>query len=90
MLQEIGVGSADELLQDVPEEFRHADNGKVPGMHIMEPHASELIAEGTLTIQMGATARDIAFTMHARPTLSEAILETSMGQLDGSIHFQRR
>ena len=58
-------------------------------MHIMGPHASELIAEGTLAIQMGATARDIASAIHAHPTLSEAILETAMGQLDGSIHFRR-
>jgi dihydrolipoamide dehydrogenase len=67
-----------------------AESGKVLGMHIMGPHASELIIEGTLAIQMGATARDIASTIHAHPTLSEAILETAMGQLDGSIHFQRR
>jgi dihydrolipoamide dehydrogenase len=66
-----------------------AQNGRVLGMHIMGPHASELIAEGTLAIQMGATARDIASTIHAHPTLSEAILETAMGQLDGSIHFRR-
>ena len=66
-----------------------AENGKVLSMHIMGPHASELIAEGTLAIQMGATARDIASTIHAHPTLSEAILETAMGQLDGSIHFRR-
>jgi dihydrolipoamide dehydrogenase len=67
----------------------NAENGSVLGMHIMGPHASELIAEGTLAIQMGATARDIAFTLHAHPTLPEAIHETAMGQLDGSIHFQR-
>ena len=67
-----------------------AKNGKVLGMHIMGPHASELIAEGALAVRMGATARDIASTIHAHPTLSEAILETAMGQLDGSIHFQRR
>ncbi len=67
----------------------NAETGKVLSMHIMGPHASELIAEGTLAIQMGATARDIASTIHAHPTLSEAILETAMGQLDGSIHFQK-
>ena len=66
----------------------NAENGSVLGMHIVGPHACELIAEGTLAIQMGATARDIAFTLHAHPTLPEAIHETAMGQLDGSIHFQ--
>ena len=68
----------------------HAENGRVLGMHMMGPHASDLIAEGTLAIQMGATAQDITHTLHAHPTLPEAILEAAMGQLDGSIHFQRR
>ncbi|GAJ22970.1 unnamed protein product, partial [marine sediment metagenome] len=64
-------------------------NGRVLGMHIMGPHASDLIAEGVLAIQLGATAKDIAHTIHAHPTLPEAVLEATMGQLEGSIHFQR-
>ncbi len=67
----------------------HADNGKVLGMHIMGPHASDLIAEGALAVQLGATAEDIAHTIHAHPTLPETIHEAAMGQLYGSIHFQR-
>ena len=66
----------------------NAENGSVLGMHIMGPHASDLIAEGALAIQLGATASDIAHTIHAHPTLSEAVHETAMGQLEGSIHFQ--
>jgi len=67
----------------------NADNGRVLGVHIMGSHASELIAEGVLAMQLGATAEDIAHTIHAHPTLPEAVRETAMGQLDGSIHFQR-
>ena len=67
----------------------NADNGMVLGMHIMGPHASELIAEGVLAIQLGATAKDVAHTIHAHPTLPEAVRETAMGQLDGAIHFRR-
>jgi len=67
-----------------------AENGKVLGMHIMGPHADDLIAEGALAIQLGATAKDIAHTIHAHPTLPEAVLEAAMGQLDGAIHFQRK
>ncbi len=67
----------------------NAKNGRVLGIHIMGPHASELIAEGVLAMQLGATASDIAHTIHAHPTLSEAVHETAMGQLEGSIHFQR-
>ena len=66
-----------------------ARNSRVLGMHIMGPHASDLIAEGALAVQLGATAHDIANTLHAHPTLPEAIHETAMGHLDGSIHFQR-
>jgi len=66
-----------------------AENGRVLGMHIMGPHASDLIAEGVLAIQLGATAKDIAHTIHAHPTLPEAVLEATMGQLEGSIHFRR-
>lgn len=66
-----------------------ADDGKVLGMHIMGPHASDLIAEGTLAIQLGLTAADIVHTIHAHPTLTEAVRETAMGQLEGAIHFLR-
>ena len=57
-----------------------AGNGKVLGMHIMGPHAD---------IQLGATAKDIAHTIHAHPTLPEAVMEAAMGQLEGPIHFRR-
>ncbi len=67
----------------------NAENGRVLGVHIMGPHADDLIAEGTLAIQLGASAGDIAHTMHAHPTLSEAVHEAAMGQLEGSIHFRR-
>ena len=67
----------------------NSENGKVLGMHIMGPHAGDLIAEGTIAVQNGLTAKDLAHTMHAHPTLPEAILETAMGQMEGAIHFQR-
>jgi dihydrolipoamide dehydrogenase len=66
-----------------------ADDGIVLGMHIMGPHASDLIAEGVLAIRLGLTAEDIVRTIHAHPTLPEAVRETAMGQLDGAIHFRR-
>jgi dihydrolipoamide dehydrogenase len=67
----------------------NAENGRLLGMHIMGSHASDLIAEGALAMQMGATARDIIYTMHAHPTLPEAVREAAMGQMDGTIHFRR-
>ncbi len=65
-------------------------SGKVLGLHIMGPHASDLIAEGALALRLGATARDIAELIHAHPTLSEAVMEAGKEQLGGAIHYQRR
>jgi dihydrolipoamide dehydrogenase len=67
----------------------HARDGRVLGVHIMGPHAGDLIAEGALAIQVGATARDLAHTIHAHPTLPEAMQETAMGLVDGAIHFRK-
>jgi dihydrolipoamide dehydrogenase len=66
-----------------------AGDGKVLGMHVMGPHASDLIAEGVLAVTLGLTAEDIVRTIHAHPTLPEAVREAAMGQLDGAIHFGR-
>jgi len=54
-----------------------ADNGLVLGIGIVGPHASELISEGTLALEMGATLEDIMVTIHPHPTLSEALNEAA-------------
>ena len=67
-----------------------AESGRILGMHIMGPHADDLIAEGALAVKCGLTAKDLADTMHAHPTLPEAVLEAALGQLGRSIHFQTK
>ena len=57
-------------------------NGKILGIHLMGPHAADLIAEGVLAVRMGHTVRDIAETIHAHPTLAEIMMEASMKALD--------
>ena len=65
-------------------------SGKVLGMHVMGPGASDLIAEGALAVQMGLTARDLAETIHAHPTLPEAVAEAAREVAFGAaIHFRR-
>jgi len=49
------------------------DNDRVLGCGIVGPQAGELIAEAVLAIEMGATARDLAGTIHPHPTLSETL-----------------
>ena len=48
---------------------------------------SDLIHEGALAIKMGLTAKDIAGTIHAHPTLSEAVMEAAHGISDSPIHL---
>jgi dihydrolipoamide dehydrogenase len=62
------------------------ETGRVLGVHIMGPHATDLIAEGALAIQSAATAEDLARTIHAHPTLAEAVREAALGQGEGPIH----
>ena len=62
------------------------DTGQILGLHIMGPHATDMIAEGALAIQSGASAEDIVRTIHAHPTLPEAVREAAMGQAEGPIH----
>lgn len=63
------------------------ETDKILGVHIMGPNAGEMIAEGVLGIEYGASAEDIARTCHAHPTLSEAFKEACMDAYDQPIHF---
>ncbi len=64
----------------------HPETGTVLGVGMVGPLASELIAEGTLAIEMGATLEDLMVTIHPHPTLSEAILEAAEAGAGASIH----
>ena len=49
--------------------------------------ASELIAEGTLAIEMGATLEDLMVTIHPHPTLSEALMEAAEVAAGEAVHI---
>ncbi|MDP3046936.1 MAG: dihydrolipoyl dehydrogenase, partial [Chloroflexota bacterium] len=53
------------------------------------PHASDLIAEGALAVRLGLTARDLADTIHAHPTLPEATAEAALGVYGEAIHQRK-
>jgi dihydrolipoamide dehydrogenase len=63
-----------------------AENGKILGVHIVGPHATDLIAEATLAMRLGSSVKDLAETIHAHPTLAEIMLEASFKSLDRSLH----
>jgi dihydrolipoamide dehydrogenase len=54
-----------------------ADYGEILGVHIIGPQATELIAEAVLAMELEATAEDLMWTIHAHPTLAEAMLDAS-------------
>ncbi len=61
-------------------------SGRLLGLGIVGREAGELIAEGVLAVEMGALAEDIAWTVHAHPTLSETVGEVAELFLGRPIH----
>ena len=64
-----------------------AETGRLLGVGLVGPHAGELIAEGTLGIEMAALAEDLAGTIHTHPTLSETFGEAAELFLGRPIHL---
>jgi dihydrolipoamide dehydrogenase len=60
--------------------------GEVLGLHIVGPKATELIVEGCMAMSHEATVESIAKTIHAHPTLAEAMMEAAEDALGHSIH----
>jgi len=59
---------------------------KVLGVHLIGPHAGELIAEMSVAMEFGASSEDIARTCHAHPTFSEAVKEAALSVDKRQIH----
>ncbi|MDE2234050.1 MAG: dihydrolipoyl dehydrogenase [Gammaproteobacteria bacterium] len=67
-----------------------ADTDEILGVHILGPMASELIAEAVVAMEFRASAEDIQRTIHAHPTLSEAMHEASLAADKRAIHAINR
>ncbi len=63
------------------------DSGLVLGVGIAGVSASELIAEATLAIEMGATLEDLMVTIHPHPTLSESLMEAAEVAAGAAVHI---
>lgn len=59
----------------------------VLGLHILGPHASDLIQEGTLAVAAGVKAKDLARLIHPHPTLSETVWEASLAVFGLPLHL---
>jgi dihydrolipoamide dehydrogenase len=69
---------------------RDKANDRVLGITVCGPSASDLISEAVLALEMGATATDMALSVHPHPTLGEAMMEASAASLGHAIHMMNR
>jgi dihydrolipoamide dehydrogenase len=67
------VGAHEGFIKIVSEK----EYGEVLGVHIIGPQATELIAEAVTAMELEATVEDLMWTIHAHPTLAEAMLDAS-------------
>ncbi len=77
------IGRTDGMAKVIADE----ETDLVLGVGLVGPHASELIAEASLAIEMGATLEDLTATIHPHPTLSEAVMEAAEVAAGSAIHI---
>ncbi len=81
----VAYGETDGFVKVVAE----ANHGAVLGVHIVGPHASDLILEGALGLELEVTLDEIGHTIHAHPTLGEAIAEAALDAAGRVLHLPK-
>lgn len=82
----LAMGEADGYVKVVAD----SESKQILGAQIVGPQAADLIAEVALAMEMGATLDDLALTIHAHPTLPEAIMEAADAAMGKSVHVVRK
>jgi len=82
----LSIGETDGFVKFVTE----VKTGRVLGVHIVGPNASDLISEAALALEVAATAEDVALTIHPHPTLGEAMMEAAAHSIGHAIHIVNR
>jgi len=77
------VGQTEGLVKVVADE----QFGELLGVHIVGPHATDLIHEACVAMQCEATVEELFRTVHAHPTLAEGVMEAAHGVFHNPIHF---
>ena len=80
------IGEIDGMVKIISDET----SDKVLGVHIIGPHASDLIHEAVLAISAGLRTKDLSRMMHAHPTLSEVLQEAAADVHGEAIHTIRK
>ena len=86
----LGKALADNLSEGFFKIVGDAKDDKVLGVHIYGAHASDMISEAVLAIEMGATIEDIALSVHPHPTLAEGLMEAAEALHGKAIHAVNR
>ncbi len=81
----VAMGETEGIVKIVAD----AKQGTLLGMHVMGPHADDLIHEAAIALKLGAKASDIAHLIHAHPTLPETVMEAAHGVMGQPIHLAR-
>lgn len=79
----LSVGEGDGFVKMIGD----AKTGRLLGVHIVGPEASNLISEAALALEMGARVEDLALTVHPHPTLPETLMEAAEATLGHAIHI---
>ena len=85
-----GRARAMEQTQGFAKLIAAQDDDEILGVHIIGPLAGELIAEAVLAMEYSASSEDLQRTMHAHPTLSEALHEAALAADKRAIDFVNR
>ncbi len=87
-----GLGKAHAMgdIVGVVKIIADTNSDKILGVHIIGPHASDLVHEGATAMQAGMTSRQLGAMIHAHPTLSEAIMEAAEDVHGEAIHGMKR
>ena len=65
----------------------HAKTDRILGVHVIGPHAGDLINECAVAMAFGASSEDLARSCHAHPTLGEAVREAALGVAKRTLNF---
>ena len=86
-----GLGKAHAMgaITGLAKIIAEADTDKILGVHVCGAHAADLVHEGALAMQMGATAQQLGQMIHAHPTLAEAMMEAAEDVHGMAIHLPK-
>ena len=82
----VSIGETDGFVKVITD----TTSGRILGIHIVGPSASDLISEAVLALEVVATAEDMALSIHPHPTLGEALMEAAAASLGHAIHIVNR